>query len=131
MSEDTCVIRVPGANDAAELVDFSGDLDQLLRAIGRMLRRSGKNRKRLDELATAYCGEGKVCDATVPIARDLGVDTRVSNAERRARKPTVVARLTTPSHVPRYPAVLRSVVVVGARRSSSLRARDLDSNQLK
>lgn len=78
MSEDTCATRVPGANDAAELVDFSGDLDQLLRAIGRMLRRSGKNRKRLDELATAYCGEGKVCDATVP--RDLGVDTRVSNA---------------------------------------------------
>ena len=78
MSEDTCATRVPGANDAAELVDFSGDLDQLLRAIGRMLRRSGKNRKRLDELATAYCGEGKVCYATAP--RDLGVDTRVSNA---------------------------------------------------
>ena len=51
---------VPGANDAAALVEFSSDLDQLLRAIGRMLRRSGKNRKRLDELAKAYCGKGKV-----------------------------------------------------------------------
>ena len=72
MSEDTCATSVPGANDAAELVGFSGDLGKLLRAIGRMLRCSGKNHKRLGELATAYCGEGKVCDAKVSITRDLG-----------------------------------------------------------
>ena len=110
---------VPGANDAAELVDFSGDLDQLLRAIGRMLRRSGKNRKRLDELATAYCGEGKVFDATVLLLRLAAREFRTPNAER-ANQPSSRAsphRRTCP--VTPLCAGRSSSSVVGARRRSS------------
>ena len=47
-----------GANDAANEVEFSAEIDALLRALGRLVRRSAKRTERLHKLAEDY-DEGK------------------------------------------------------------------------
>ena len=76
-----------GANDAANLVTFSSEIDKLLRGIGRLVRKSAKKQlERLADLAKLH-GEGKHSTKRLHMVRWL------SRGQRPARHPPCIRPL--------------------------------------